>query len=65
MGVCVIHSVVPNSLRLHGLQLTRLLCPWILQARILEWIAIPFSRGTFQPKDRTLVSCITGRSLTI
>ena len=30
----------------------------ILQARILEWIAIPFSRGSSQPRDRTYVSCI-------
>ena len=27
----------------------------ILQARILEWIAIPFSRGSSQPRDQTLV----------
>ena len=27
----------------------------ILQARILEWIAIPFSRGSSQPKDQTCV----------
>ena len=33
----------------------------ILQARILEWIAIPFSRRTSQPKDRTLVSYMAGR----
>ena len=32
----------------------------ILQARILEWVTIPFSRGSFQPRDRTLVSCIAG-----
>ena len=37
----------------------------ILQARILEWIAIPFSRGTSQPRDWTLVSCLTGRFFTI
>ena len=37
----------------------------ILQARILEWIAIPFSRGTSQPRDRTLVSCIAGRFFTV
>ena len=37
----------------------------ILQARILEWIAIPFSRGTSQLRDRTLVSCITDRFFTI
>ena len=33
----------------------------ILQARILEWVAIPFSRGSSQPRDRTRVSCIAGR----
>ena len=36
----------------------------ILQARILEWLAVPFSRGSSQPKDRTQVSCITGRFFT-
>ena len=35
----------------------------ILQARILEWVAFPFSRGSFQPGDRTRVSRIAGRSL--
>ena len=30
----------------------------ILQARILEGVAISFSRGSSQPKDRTRVSCI-------
>ena len=33
----------------------------ILQARILEWVAIPFSWGSFWPRDRTQVSCIAGR----
>ena len=33
----------------------------ILQARILEWVAISFSRGSFQPRDQTQVSCIAGR----
>ena len=32
----------------------------ILQARILEWGAIPFSRGSSQPRDQTQVSHITG-----
>ena len=32
-----------------------------LQARILEWVAFPFSRGSLQPRDRTQVSCIAGR----
>ena len=37
----------------------------ILQARILEWVAIPFSRGSSQPRDGTQVSCIAGRFFTI
>ena len=32
----------------------------ILQARILEWVAMPSSRGSSQPKDRIEVSCIAG-----
>ena len=37
----------------------------ILQARIPEWIVIPFSRGSSQPRDRTQVSCIAGRFFTV
>ena len=37
----------------------------ILQARTLEYVAIPFSRESFQPKDGTWVSCIAGRFFTI
>ena len=44
-------SVVSDSLQPHG----------ILQARILEWVAFPFSRGSAQPRDRTQVSRIAGR----
>jgi len=32
----------------------------ILQVRILEWVAVPFSRGSSQPRDQTQVSCIAG-----
>ena len=45
----------PPSFSVHG----------ILQARILEWIAIPFFRGSSQPKDWTQISCIAGRLFTI
>ena len=38
----------PMDYTLHG----------ILQARILEWVAFPFSRGSSQPRDRTQASCI-------
>ena len=34
-----------------------------LQARILEWVAMPSSRGSSQPGDRIQVSCIAGRFL--
>ena len=37
----------------------------ILQARILEWVASPFSRRSLQPRDRTQFSCIAGRLFTI
>ena len=37
----------------------------ILQARILEWVAFPFSRGSSQAKDWTQVSWIAGRSFTV
>ena len=32
----------------------------ILQARILQWVAFPFSRGSSQPRDRTQVSRMAG-----
>ena len=35
----------------------------ILQARILEWVAISFSRGSSRPRDRTQASCIGGMKL--
>ena len=32
----------------------------IIQARILEWVAFPFSRGSSQPRDRIQVSHVAG-----
>ena len=32
----------------------------ILEARILEWVAFPFSMGSSQPRDQTQVSCTAG-----
>ena len=37
----------------------------ILQARILEWVVIPFSRESSETRDWTWVSCIVGRFLTV
>ena len=64
--VCVSCSVMSDSLR----------PPWpvaqqaplsmrILQARILEWVAMPFSRGSFQPRGQTQGSYIAGRFFTV
>ena len=37
----------------------------ILQARILEWVAISILRGSSWPRDRTRVSCVAGRFFTV
>ena len=37
----------------------------IIQARILEWVAISFSRESSQPRDQTWVSCIAARFFTV
>ena len=49
------------SLQPHGPQPARLLCPGSLQARILECVAMPSSRGSSRPRDRARVSRIAGR----
>ena len=49
------------TLRPHRLWPARLLCPWDYPVRILEWIAIPFSRVSSQPRDWTWVPCTAGR----
>ena len=62
--LCVSHSVASDSLWLHGLEPTRLLCPWSSPGKILEWVGFPFSRGSSQPRDGTQFSCIAGNFLT-
>ena len=51
-------SFASNSLQPHGP------VHGILQTRILEWVAFPFSRGSSQPRDRTQVSQTVGRFFT-
>ena len=36
----------------------------IFQARVLEWVGMPSSRASSQPRDQTQVSCIAGRFVT-
>ena len=43
----------PPSSSIHG----------IFQARVLEWVAISFSRVSSRPRDQTRVSCIAGRGI--
>ena len=47
-----------DSLQPHGLLPTRLHIQEIFQARILEWVAISFSRASSQPRNQTCLSCI-------
>ena len=58
------HEVVSDSLRPHGRWPARLSVHGILQARILEWVAISFSRGSFRPRDQTHDYCLAGRLFT-
>ena len=62
---CVSRSVVSDCSRLHGQYPTGPSVHGILQARILEWVAIPFSRRSSQSRDQTWVSCIAGRFFTV
>ena len=47
--LCNLMDYSPSGSSVHG----------ILQARIVEWVAIPFSGGSSQPRDGTWISCIT------
>ena len=54
LTLCNSMDCTPPGFSVHG----------ILQARILEWIAIPFSRGSSQPRDGTQVSWLAGEFFT-
>ena len=55
LTLCVPMDCSPPCFSVHG----------IFQARVLEWGAIPFSRGSSQPRDWTWVSHIVGRHFTV
>ena len=63
--ISVSHSVVSDYLWSRGCSLPGSSVHGILQAGILEWVAISFSRGSSQPRNWTQVSCITGRLFTV
>ena len=53
LTLCDPMNCSPSGSSVHG----------ILQARILEWVAVPFSRGSSRPVDRTWASCIVRQIL--
>ena len=59
MSVWVKVTQLHPTLRPHGLPGSSV--HGILQARMLQWAAIPISRGSFWPRDQTQVCCIAGR----
>ena len=61
------HALLQRIFLTQGLNTGLLYCRWILyplsrqgSPRILEWVAYPFSRGTFRPRNQTRFSCIAG-----
>ena len=55
-------SVMSSSLWPHGLSPARLLCPWVFQARVPEWVAIAFSEHIHTAAAaaaKSLQSCLT------
>ena len=58
------HSVMSNFLQPHGLYSPLVSSVHeIVQARTLEWVNIPFSRGSSWPRDQAMASCIAADSL--
>ena len=55
LTLCNAMNCSPTGSSVHG----------IFQARILDWVAISSSRGSFWPRDQTWVSCIAGKFFTI
>ena len=51
-------SIVPYSLQPYGLQPAKFLNPWDFPGKILEWVAMPFSRETTKTRDETSISWI-------
>ena len=58
-------SVVSGFLQPSRREPARLLCPWNSPGKMLKWITIPFSKGSFWPRDQSQVSSIAGRFFTI
>ena len=57
------HSVMSDSLQLHELQPTRLLCPWHFPGKSTGVGCHSYSKGSSQPGDGALTSCIDRQTL--
>ena len=64
MTECVSLSVVSDSATPWTVAHQAPVSMWILQARMLEWVAIPFSRGSSWPRDQTGFLALAGRFFT-
>ena len=61
----VSHSVMFDSLSPMDCSLPGSSIHGILQVKILEWVAIPFTRGSSWPRDKTQISYIAGGFFTV
>ena len=64
VSLCCVLVTQSNSLQPHGYSLPGSSVHGILQERILEWVAIPFSGGSSQLRDQTQI-CRAGRFFTL
>ena len=65
LGEGLVAKLWPTIVTLWTIACQASLSMGILQARIPEWLAMPSSRGSSQPRDETQVSYIAGRSFTV
>ena len=61
VSFCILVACAPSrvSLRPHGLQLAGSSVHGIFLAKILEWVAVSYSRGSSWPRDLTHVFCVS------
>ena len=59
LPVHTVTSVMSNSATPWSLCLPGFSLHGILQARVLEWVAMPYSRRASQPRDQTCISCVS------
>ena len=65
LGLAVSSSVMSDSLDSLDCNPTGSSVHGMSQTRILEWVAISFSRGSFPPRDQAWAYCVGGRFFTI